>query len=920
MKHSFLRLISSFYILLISALMIVISAYAWMVISDSPAAGGIGFGIAGLEQWGIPEEEYKEPAEDAYDYMDAVRLTAADVANGAIGIENGVYIIDSAEKFVALMEYVNGNTAFKGPLTMRLMTHISLEDHKMQSQTVEIATVAETLEDGETETSETQETITETVEVFWKADEWNPVWVSGYYGTGYITIEVDESLKTTAQENGLNATAYIKGLAKPLFYGGFAGKSGIVLNDVTIYDSHMVSNSSTGSGSFIEYVDSMTEITLKNCHFIASSIDKDRTAADYPRVGGLIGWTAGYDNTNDGSVETYITVENCSVQGCTLVGSSVGGINGHAGANAWTYTTIKNCTVKNNTLHSMDDGDWRVGEIVGTANIGQVTIIDAVTENNVRLQTGKTEPKDRPSLYGRASIGSTGSVMILDNDAADGYGEAYVIGEFIPEKEQALTAETQRWYIHGAVKLKEEVQFNGKNITVMPYQNGAASITFESVATGLSYPGSENASAGFNFVEMDGYTTDDMDKVRAEKGSEINFTKITFINNKTLGTVATNVASRRHPICMYALADTARYEECVFEGSLVVYNSADFIKCRFTEDDDRRYCLFFDDVYDPEDGTYLIQECTFTAASTAYGCVKISEDGSLNVENGAAVGGTYRLYDSTFINAAHEGKPAVYINGYANIITDGNNTIVDNRENWDERAGGILAKHLTIQGEDYNTYATYQNTLTNESRICLTTEQYKDDKTKYDTTEFGVNGGDGTLTSAVLNADDENGETESTSESTSETAAGETTASESTSETAAGETTSTGESETVTAESTPAESTPESVSTEETSGESKSESVETESTESGNTEETTPSETASVEIETPAEDPNENAEQGESQNEPTETEEIASESTAEETEAVEPSEEEITNEEIPSSESDLEDTSSESSSEEENAG
>ena len=104
MKHSFLRLISSFYILLISALMIVISAYAWMVISDSPAAGGIGFGIAGLEQWDIPEIEYKEPDQDAYDYMDEIRLTADDVANGVIKPdENGVYIINSAEEFVAVI-------------------------------------------------------------------------------------------------------------------------------------------------------------------------------------------------------------------------------------------------------------------------------------------------------------------------------------------------------------------------------------------------------------------------------------------------------------------------------------------------------------------------------------------------------------------------------------------------------------------------------------------------------------------------------------------------------------------------------------------------------------------------------------------------------------------------------------------------
>ena len=45
MKHSLWRLISSFYILLISGLMVIISAYAWMVISKSPGVSGVNTGI-----------------------------------------------------------------------------------------------------------------------------------------------------------------------------------------------------------------------------------------------------------------------------------------------------------------------------------------------------------------------------------------------------------------------------------------------------------------------------------------------------------------------------------------------------------------------------------------------------------------------------------------------------------------------------------------------------------------------------------------------------------------------------------------------------------------------------------------------------------------------------------------------------------
>ena len=115
MKHSFLKLISSFYILLISLLMIVIAAYAWMVISDSPAVGNIGFGVAGLDAWDIPENPEPE-----YDYMDDVYLT--DISS--IEVADGKYIIDSAEKFVAMMNYIHNNPEADGDFTLLIQKHI----------------------------------------------------------------------------------------------------------------------------------------------------------------------------------------------------------------------------------------------------------------------------------------------------------------------------------------------------------------------------------------------------------------------------------------------------------------------------------------------------------------------------------------------------------------------------------------------------------------------------------------------------------------------------------------------------------------------------------------------------------------------------------------------------------------------------
>ena len=226
--------------------------------------------------------------------------------------------------------------------------------------------------------------------------EWTPIKVDGYHGADIVTIE----------GNG----AVITGLKAPLFAGGFAGGSGIVIKDLTIKDSNIVSANTIGSGAFIESVDSMAKIELTNCHLLDSTV----TGGAGSRTGGLLGWTAGYSNVNDGPVKTYVTIDNCSVIGCTIqCDGSVGGINGHAGNNDWTYTTISNCTIKNNNLNSTDDGGWRVGVVVGTANVGEVTISNITESGNTLTQTGKTAPEGfKRNYYGRFVPGTTGKLTI----------------------------------------------------------------------------------------------------------------------------------------------------------------------------------------------------------------------------------------------------------------------------------------------------------------------------------------------------------------------------------------------------------------------------------------------------------------------------------------------------------------------------
>lgn len=229
--------------------------------------------------------------------------------------------------------------------------------------------------------------------------EWTPIKVDGYNGADIVTV------------NG-NGTV-ITGLKASLFAGGFAGGSGIVIKNLTIEGSTIVADETQGYGAFVGCADSMEEITLINCHLKNSTIITPNDGADESRIGGLIGWTAGYNNQNDGPVDSYITVKECSVTGCTLKGAgSIGGVVGHAGANAATFTTIEDCTVTGNTFTSTDDGGWRVGVVVGTANNGQCVINNITESNNTLEQTGKTAPAGQSNLYGRFVPAGTGTLVI----------------------------------------------------------------------------------------------------------------------------------------------------------------------------------------------------------------------------------------------------------------------------------------------------------------------------------------------------------------------------------------------------------------------------------------------------------------------------------------------------------------------------
>ena len=269
-----------------------------------------------------------------------------------------------------------------------------------------------TLADAFAAANKTGDTVIELLDdINMTGKNWTPVDVDGYHGQGVITL------------NGNGKT--ITGLSAPLFAGGFAGKSGIVIKDLTIAGADINDTTNNqGIGAFINCVDSMTRIELDNCHLKNSKIVSTGGA----RVGGLIGWTSGYNNQNDGPVDTKVTLTNCSVENVTIEAKgSVGGLIGHAGANPATYHTITGCTVKDSTLKCTETGkSWRVGDLVGTANVGQVTV-DAATSasQNFLTQENASTQKPEDSIFGRKEVGTDGLMIIGNKVVAAGtaYGD-----------------------------------------------------------------------------------------------------------------------------------------------------------------------------------------------------------------------------------------------------------------------------------------------------------------------------------------------------------------------------------------------------------------------------------------------------------------------------------------------------------------
>ena len=323
------------------------------------------------------------------------------IPKGKTSLPAGSTVKDTAGKDIELTDALKGKGTKDDGLTLKTECEAKIGNAYYA-----------TLADAFAAANKTGDTVIELLDdINMTGKNWTPLGVDGYHGQGVITL------------NGNGKT--ITGLSAPLFAGGFAGKSGIVIKDLTIAGADINDTTNNqGIGAFINCVDSMTRIELDNCHLKNSKIVSTGGA----RVGGLIGWTSGYNNQNDGPVDTKVTLTNCSVENVTIEAKgSVGGLIGHAGANPATYHTITGCTVKDSTLKCTETGkSWRVGDLVGTANVGQVTVDAATSASQNILTQGNADPqKPEDSIFGRKEVGTAGLVIIDNKVVAAGtaYGD-----------------------------------------------------------------------------------------------------------------------------------------------------------------------------------------------------------------------------------------------------------------------------------------------------------------------------------------------------------------------------------------------------------------------------------------------------------------------------------------------------------------
>lgn len=163
----------------------------------------------------------------------------------------------------------------------------------------------------------------------------------------------------------------------------------LVVNELIIKDSVIdyAGGTGSGNGAIVGYMNGYP-VTLNACGLNNVTVNG---ANNNLRVGGFIGQL-------DMAV---LNIKDCYVIDSVVNGdSSAGGIIGQVLTNVGKSMLIENCKVENSKINSIDDGDWRVGAIVGTINgNGKLEVDGSVLSGNTISQKNLVAPDH--DIYGR---------------------------------------------------------------------------------------------------------------------------------------------------------------------------------------------------------------------------------------------------------------------------------------------------------------------------------------------------------------------------------------------------------------------------------------------------------------------------------------------------------------------------------------
>lgn len=286
-------------------------------------------------------------------------------------------------------------------------------------------------------------------------ETWTPITVNGAASAGVLTI------------NGNDKT--ITGLDNMLIDSTWAGKSGVVINDLTLSKANIVVDAedaaeTKGVGAFIGWPQASETVTLNNCHLVDSHVEGGHW------TGGLIGIAAGYSG-NDGPVFETVTITDCSVKDSTITGKgSVGGIIGHATASAWTEVVIEDCQVSGNTITSTGDAVNKAGSVLATVGAaGLPTTADGETRtggtwvNNTTVEDNTVTSNSTAieTIYGRQ--GTPGGMLYIDGVAVD-FGDTVYAAYVNSTGYETLEAAAQAATAGQTITLMDDVALTGNAV------------------------------------------------------------------------------------------------------------------------------------------------------------------------------------------------------------------------------------------------------------------------------------------------------------------------------------------------------------------------------------------------------------------------------------------------------------------------